>query len=161
MNHVYPCLMPSAHELRIQPFVNNHLRHLDAYNPCAERQDIGIIMLPGQFCGIRFRAYHRPDSSHFICSKRYADPRSADKNPKVNFPGGYRLADNLPILRVIAALMHIRAVIDNLVTFLLKILCDILFHLHCGMVISNSNLHICTQPFTFRLPSISVLYYNV
>src|SRR5260221_7572905 len=66
--------VPSAFEGRVEKCLQAILRHLDADQPRAERQHIGVIVRAGEPCGGHVQASRRTHAAMPVGGDRHADP---------------------------------------------------------------------------------------
>jgi len=124
-----------------EPRIHDHFGQFCAHHPCAEGKHIGVVVLFGKHCGIRFAANHGADAVHLIGRKRNAHACAADENAAIGLAALYRKRRAFAVYRVIAALRRIGAAVYDLVSLRLQIRHKLRFQGKGRMVVSKCDLH--------------------
>lgn len=70
--------MSATHKVSAEVGTNNLAHQPLTYNPFAEAQNIGIVVLPGAPGAESVMTYRSPDPGHFVGSDRHANARAAN-----------------------------------------------------------------------------------
>ena len=107
----------------------------------AQRQHVGVIMLARELGGEGI--VHARASALGVAVHRdgNADPRAADGDSALGFPGGHRLCERGTEFRIIDAFRPVRAEVADLVTLLSQPADDLILEEVTGMVGGESDAH--------------------
>ena len=75
--------MPPTLVLRLQPGLDDHPGQLQADNPCAQRQDIGVVVLARKHGRIGLTADDRTDAFDLVGRDRHPHACTADQDSQV------------------------------------------------------------------------------
>ena len=134
--------MTSAKELGIQISLHDILCGLDSYDTCTERDNVRIVVFLNKMRGRDIRAYGCTHTMNFVCCNRDTNTCSADKHRTLHLTGCNCASDFLADLRIITPFRCVNTIVYNLMSKAFQILPDLHLHLHCCMIISNSDFHI-------------------
>ena len=67
-DHIHPSLVAAALKACVQPLVNDHLCELTSDNACTKRENVGVVMHSGKFCGVRLAADTCADAFYLVGS---------------------------------------------------------------------------------------------
>ena len=88
------------------------------------------------------RTYGCTHTMNFVCCNRDTNTCSADKHRTLHLTGCNCASDFLADLRIITPFRCVNTIVYNLMSKAFQILPDLHLHLHCCMIISNSDFHI-------------------
>lgn len=133
--------VPAAFERRFEIDVEHSLDHLPAREPLGKRQDVAVVVAASQLGGVRLRYGTRANARDFVGGDCDAQAGSADDDASIGLPAGDGFADGVTVLRVVDRRRVVRAVVENLVTFVAQNLCDVVLIFESGVVGANRYTH--------------------
>src|SRR6266702_8685703 len=133
--------MPAALKRRFQPDAHNLERSFGGDHALPQRDDIGVIMLPAQPCGVGIPADRAPNSLEAIGHNGFTVSGAAKNDSPLEFMPRhcrrYRRNKN----RVINRLFRTCSEVGHAVTQLFKKIADSFFVLKARMIRTDGNFH--------------------
>ena len=133
--------MPASVVRGIQPHRENLIGEPEGDDAAAHRQDVRVVVLPGQACRIQIVTQRGADAADFICRDLLALAASAEHDAAIGFAGDDCAPDRRADWRVVHRLFAVRAVVVHLVAESGEDLFQMFFEVKPGMVGANRDAH--------------------
>ena len=134
--------MAPARKLRTQEYVHQPLSLIGIVILRAQRQHIGVVVLPRQAYFVLIPGQGGADTWHLIRGDRHANTGRADKNTALRLALADILRHARGVVGLVGRIRIARSVVDNFMSGRGKVRPQFLFQLETGVVGANCDFHV-------------------
>ena len=137
VQHLHPGRMPAAFKGGGEPGLNNHFGQFNADHPSSDRQNIGVVVLPGELCGVGLAADYSPNALYLVGCNGNPHTGAAEEESLFAFAAGYRPGNLLSEYGVVHPLGRIGSEVFVLVSLFFQKLLNLFLELIRSMIAAD------------------------
>ena len=120
----------------------HHARGLLGFNePAAEAEHVRIVVFARESGRLLIPTKSRARAWYLVRGYRYADTRTANQHPALDFSGSHGLRYSGAEIRIVNAIQVVSAFIDDFNSERRQLVLSFFFGVESGMVAANGNLY--------------------
>ena len=121
-----------------------------AGDPCAQRQDVGVVVLAGGLGGEAVPAQGAADAGDLVGGNGHADAGAADEDAALALPGSDGLRHRFGVNGIVAGIVGISSDVLHSVSLFLKVSLKMLLEIVSAVITTDCNFHLCFLPLGTR-----------
>ena len=133
--------MPPTFEGRLEPNFYHLAGHFGGDQPLSDRNDIGVVMLTGQFRRLGIPTKGATNALNTVGDDGFAVSRTAQDNPSFEFSSAHCLSNRANKQWIINRFFGMRPEIGDAVAQFLQKVAQLLFVVETCVVGANGNFH--------------------